>query len=30
MYTSAKKQYANKKKYATQTGSGPPAKELRQ
>jgi hypothetical protein len=24
----AKKQYADKKKYATQTGGGPPAKEL--
>ena len=28
MQTSAKKQYADKKKYATQTGGGPPAKEL--
>ena len=28
MQTSAKKQYADKKKYATQTGSGPPDKEL--
>jgi hypothetical protein len=28
MQTSAKKQYTDKKKYATQTGGGPPAKEL--
>ena len=28
MQTSAKKQYADRKKYATQTGGGPPAKEL--
>jgi hypothetical protein len=28
MQTSAKKQYADRKNYATQTGGGPPAKEL--
>jgi hypothetical protein len=28
MQTSAKKQYADRKKYATQTGGGPPAKKL--
>lgn len=28
MQTSAKKQYADRKKYTTQTGGGPPAKEL--
>ena len=28
MQTSAKKQYADRKKYATQTGGGPPAKNL--